>query len=452
MSIIVVGVNQHTAPVAVREQLAVSPESLPGALAALRTQAAEGFLLSTCNRVEAYAVVEEATAGAAHLQRVLAVRPRSSPSLLSAYGYVHADAAAIRHLFAVAAGLDSLIVGEDQILAQIKAALETARAAGALGPVLYRLGHRALTAGKQVRSTTAISRRHLSVVSVALRLAAQQTGDLREQRVLIIGGGQTAELALKHLSGRPPAQLIIINRTTARAVALARRYGAEAQPWPALESALAGADVVVSCTSASEPVLSPATVARALARRPEHPLLLLDLAVPRDIDAACAALPGVTLHDLDRLQTISADNHQQRAAEIVRAEAIISEAVEQFMAWWRTRAVVPAIASLRAQAEAIRDAEVARTLARLPDLTPAETAAVRYLAVALVNKLLHTPVTALKSAANAAELTAAAQQLFGLTDLPAAAVPAGAEAQPDPGPDPSIPVPSNGWADLAPPI
>jgi glutamyl-tRNA reductase len=193
-------------------------------------------------------------------------------------------------------------------------------------------------------------------------------------------------------------------------------------------------------------------VARALARRPEHPLLLLDLEVPRDIDAACAALPGVTLHDLDRLQTISADNHQQRAAEIVRAEAIISEAVEQFMAWWRTRAVVPAIASLRAQAEAIRDAEVARTLARLPDLTPAETAAVRYLAVALVNKLLHTPVTALKSAANAAELTAAAQQLFGLTDLPSAAVPAGAEAPPDPDQDPSIPVPSNGWADLAPPI
>jgi glutamyl-tRNA reductase len=452
MPIIVVGVNQHTASVAVREQLAVSPEAVPGALAAVRTRAAEGFLLSTCNRVEAYAVVEEAAAGAAHLQRVLAARSRLSPSLLGSYGYVHTDTAAVRHLFAVAAGLDSLIVGEDQILAQIKAALETSRAADALGPVLDRLGQRALTAGKQVRSATAISRRHLSVVSVALRLATQQVGDLREQRVLIVGGGQTAELALKHLSRRPPALLTVINRTAARAVALAARYRAEAQPWLALESAVAEADVVVSCTRSSEPVLSSGMVARAVAHRPHHRLLLLDLAVPRDVDPACAVVPGVTLYDLDRLQTISADNRQQRAAEIVRAEVIISEAVEQFLAWWRTRAVVPAIVSLRAQAQAIRDAEVARTLARLPDLTPAETAAVRYLAAALVNKLLHTPMTALKSAPNAAELIVAAQQLFGLTKLPSAAAPAGDETHPDPGPNPSIPVPSNGWAELTPPI
>ncbi len=306
-------------------------------------------------------------------------------------------------------------MGEDQILAQLKGALAAAQAAHTAGPYLHRLAHMALTAGKQARARTAIGRHHLSVVSVALRLAAGRLGDLGAQRVLVVGGGQTAELALKHLAGRPAA-LLVANRTAARGTALAAAYGAVAYPWDALEDAVAAADVVVSATSAPGAVLDAPLVARARARRPERPLLLLDLALPRDVDPACAALPGVDVADLDSLQAIAAENRRRRAAEIAQAEAIIAEAVERFAAWWRARAAVPAIVALRGHAEAVRDAEVARTLARLPDLTPEEADAVRYLATALVNKLMHAPTTALKAAPADAPLAAALHTLFALPE------------------------------------
>ena len=292
--------------------------------------------------------------------------------------------------------------------------------------MLHRLGHTALSTGKQVRSGTAISRQHLSIVSVALNRAAAELGDLRRRAVLVVGAGQMAELTLKHLAKRPPARLTVISRRPEQAAALAARYGGQAVPWPLLDVALTEADVVISCTSAPDLVLDAARIGRALAQRPNCPLLALDLAVPRDIDPACASWPGVTLYDVDSLQAICADNRQQRVREIGQAEALIAVAAEQFMDWWRARTVVPTITALRAQAEAMRDAEVARALARLPDLTPEEAATVRYLATALVNKLLHAPVTALRGTPDAG-LTTAAQHLFALPGAPVSVA-----ASPDP--------------------
>lgn len=438
MQIVVVGVNQQTAPVAVRERLAIGPDRLPAALARLAGVAAEGFILSTCNRVEIYALMGHSDSGGAGLARLLAAEAGLSPAALTPHLYSHAHAAAVGHFFRVAAGLDSMVVGEDQILAQVKGALDSAQAAATLGPILYRLGHMALAAGKDVRTRTALNRHHLSVVSVALQLAATALGELHGRSVLVLGAGRTAELVLKHLSGAAPGRVTVINRTATHAADLAARYGAVARSWPDLEAALAAADIVISCTGAPATVIDAALVARARAAAEAAPLLCIDLAVPRDIAPAVAALPGVTLYDVDRLQAICAGNRQQRSAEVDQAMPIVTAAVHRYLAWWQARTVTPTIRALHAQAAAIRDAEVARTLARLPGLSPREQAAVQYLAEALVNKLLHGPVTTLKAAPEGANLAEAVQQLFALP-LPAAhdAAPiahlaAGAPAAPDP--------------------
>jgi glutamyl-tRNA reductase len=395
LQLVVVGASQQSAPLAVRERLAIAPADARAALAELRDTTSAALALSTCNRVEVYALTAEGDPGPA--QRFLAARAGLAPEALAPYLYVRRGEAAARHLCAVAAGLDSMVLGEDQILAQIKAALEAARAAGALGPVLDRLGQTALLASKQVRSRTSLARRPLSVVAVALQVAATHSGDLAGRTALIVGAGATAELTLKHLAGRGLARRVVVNRTAARAEALAARHGAEALPWERLPDALAEADVVISCTAAAAPVIDARMLGAALARRPDRRLLVLDLAAPRDVEPA--PLPGVTYYDLDRIQPLCEANRAERAGAVGEAEAIVGAAAAQFMAWWRERAAAPAVAALRAEAEAIREAEVARALAALPDLTEQERAVVAYLGTALVNKLLHGPLLALKQQA-----------------------------------------------------
>jgi glutamyl-tRNA reductase len=347
LQLVVVGASQQSAPLAVRERLAIAPADARAALAQLRDTTSAALALSTCNRVEVYALTAEGDPGPA--QQFLAARAGLAPEALAPHLYVRRGEAAARHLCAVAAGLDSMVLGEDQILAQIKAALEAARAAGALGPVLDRLGQTALLASKQVRSRTSLARR------------------------------------------------VVVNRTAARAEALAARHGAEALPWERLPDALAEADVVISCTAAAAPVIDARMLGAALARRPDRRLLVLDLAAPRDVEPA--PLPGVTYYDLDRIQPLCEANRAERAGAVGEAEAIVGAAAAQFMAWWRERAAAPAVAALRAEAEAIREAEVARALAALPDLTEQERAVVAYLGTALVNKLLHGPLLALKQQA-----------------------------------------------------
>lgn len=417
MQLCIVGIDYAGTPVSLRERLAVPADDLPGALARLRDVASEGLILSTCNRTELIAVGDAGGDGVAALTDVLLAGRDTSPDAVAPHLWSRTGADAVRHLFAVAAGLDSLVLGEDQIQAQLRAALAAAATADALGPILHRLGHAALAAGKRVRAETTIGRGNASVVSAALRAAAARLGTLAGRSILIIGAGTTAELVLKHLAKDRrdrPARVAIANRTAASARALAARYDAEALAWPERESALADADLVIACTAAPGTIIAAAAVAQAVSARPARPLLCFDLAVPRDIDPAAAAIPGVELRDVDALAPACAAAREARRDAVAAAGAIVAEEAERFLAWWRSRGVAPAIAALRDHAEALRDAELARALARLPELGPREEAVVRALAAGIVNKLLHRPVVALKRAPDGPLLARAAGELFGL--------------------------------------
>ena len=416
MQIVVVGLNHDTAPVAVRERLAFSESALPEALDRLRTKVQEGFLLSTCNRTEVYAFAGHAESGAQHLSRFLGKAGGLTPAELETFSYTHAHDAAVRHIFRVAAGLDSMVLGDDQIVAQLKAALDNARRADALGPVLGRLGDAALATAKRVRSTTAIGRTPVSVVSIAVQAAESRLGGLRGVRVTVVGAGRTAATAVQHLEGAGAA-VTVVGRDPARTELVATTYRVAAAPWMALAQTLGDSDVVVSCTSAPDVVIDRAMLEGACRDRPSRPLFCLDLAVPRDIDPSAASLPGVTVVDMDALNLVAVANRSQRALELGDAELIVTERTERFMDWWRGREVVPAITQLREHAEAIRDAELERALARLPELGEHDQQVVRSLAARLVNKLLHHPITTLKDDPEGANMARIVQHLFGL--LPA---------------------------------
>jgi glutamyl-tRNA reductase len=399
----------------VRERLAFGAETMRQALQALRRRADEGFIISTCNRVEVGGLVGPGVAGEQALMRFLAEWHGVPLEHLQPHLYTFSGADAVRHLFRLASGLDSLVLGEDQIMVQLKTALAEAQAAGATGQRVNRLLHSALGAGKLVRTRTEIARSHVSSVSVALDLAREHLGDLSSRRLLIIGAGKITDLALKHLRSEAPRSIVLVNRTFERARDLAARYGVQALPFEQLEVALGQADLVISCTASPEPVLSAAMVARALAQRAE-PLVLLDLAVPRDIDPQAADLSGARLFGIDDLQAICEANRAARAGEIEQAEALVAEEVGKFMDWWATQEVVPTIRALRERAEAIRLAEIERTLAKLPDLSPRQQDAIHALSAAIVNKLLHQPITTLKDPDAGGELARAVQQLFQLTE------------------------------------
>ncbi|HEY7599957.1 MAG TPA: glutamyl-tRNA reductase, partial [Candidatus Limnocylindrales bacterium] len=300
--LVIIGTHQRICPVAVRERLAFGAATIQPALQALRDYADEGFIVSTCNRVEVGGLV--AGAGCEQeLLRFLADRHHVAIEELAPHLYIYTGPEAVRHLFRLSAGLDSMVLGEDQIQVQLKSALAEARAAGAAGPLVDRLLQSALAAGKLVRSQTGIARSHLSVVSVALDLARQTYSSLAGQRVLVLGAGRMAELALKHLRDDAPESIVVANRTFERAQALAETYGVTAQPFEQLARTIGETDVVVSCTAAPEVVIGAELVAQARAGT-DAPLLLLDLAVPRDVDPAVAELPGVQLIGVDDMRAI----------------------------------------------------------------------------------------------------------------------------------------------------
>jgi glutamyl-tRNA reductase len=417
MELVIVGAHHAQMPLVLREQVAIAAAELPAALSALVASAREGFILSTCNRTEIIALVEDAEAGIRALIDLLAAVAITTSATIAPHLHTTVGTAAIERLLTIAAGLDSMVLGEDQILAQLKGALDAATAAGTLGPIMHRLGATALSAGKRARAETPLGRGNLSVVSVALREAQEALGDLRERHVLIIGAGDTGELALKHLlknAREQPASIAITNRTTARAEALVEDHNVTAIPWETRATALADADLVLCCTAAPGTILSRDDVAAALAARPARPLVCLDLAVPRDIDPAVAALPGVLLRDVDALAPICAAARRQRQGAIVAAQAIVAEEVARFGNWWRARAIAPTITALREQVTTIGEAEVQRALDRLPELSERDVAIVRGLATSLINKLLHAPTVALRTSDDGEALALAAATLFGL--------------------------------------
>lgn len=419
MQLLAVGLDHHRAPLALRERIAVTGDRIVEALAHLRARVSEGFVLSTCNRTEYYAVVGHAETGTVALAEALRAGSGVTEDEIEPYLEVHAHEAAVRHLFRVAAGLESMVPGEDQILAQIKGAVDRAGKLGVLGATTHRLGASALASGKRVRAGTGIARHSLSIVSVALQMATDALGSLQGRRVLVLGAGATAELALKQLAGRNVSSITVTSRTPERMLALAQSYGAATTPWDARAAAIADADIVLCCTSAPSIVISADDVAAALAPRgTELPLAILDLAVPRDVSPAAGELAGVQLWDIDDLQAICDENRARRAGELTRAEAITEREVERFMTWWTARELAPTISALVRRAESIRDAELARLLPRLGSRDARDEELLRTFAARLVNKLLHEPITMLKDDPEGANMAAVVRALFALDAAP----------------------------------
>jgi glutamyl-tRNA reductase len=414
VQIVITGVNHGTAPLGVRERLAVSRDELRGVLRELHGTVGECFVLSTCNRVELYAVTGHESTGGEILRRWFAARGGLTAPEIAACSYTHGHEAAALHAFRVATGLDSLIVGEDQILGQLRRAIADAREAGSLGPVLDRLGTSALACGKRVRTATEMGQASPSVVSVALAQAMRVRGSLEGARILLIGSGETAGLALRHLLAASPGRITVAGRTAERTAALALAHGVDAADLDALPSLIASADVVVGCTAAPAPVLT-AGMLRASRQAASPPLLCIDLGVPRDFEPGVRDLPGVTLIDIDSIGVAASELRLERHRQIAAAEELVSDEVERFMAWWRERDVAPAIARLHAHAQRIRTSELERALSRLPSLTPHEQDVVRALAERITSKLLHDPTIELKRDPEGANMAMMLDRLFRLT-------------------------------------
>jgi glutamyl-tRNA reductase len=397
MRLSLVGVSHHVAPVELRERVALDLDAareLAGSLG-------EAVCLSTCNRTELYVAGDADEAAVAALERLAG---RSLDGL--AYR-LHDDAAAL-HLFRVAAGLDSLVPGEGEILGQVRSAFEAVEP----GPLLDHVFREALAVGKRVRAETAIGESPASVSSAAAALAAQVFGDLAGRRVLLIGAGRIGELAAANLASRGARIAAVANRTVEHADELARRFGGEAVALADVPSRLGDVDVVVSSTSAPDQVLRAADVP---ARR-RRPLFFIDIAVPRDLDPAIHALDGCFLYDIDDLEAVVAETLAGRRAEAERAEQLVAEEVERFRSWHASLDVVPAIASLRARAEEIRSAELAKLRGRLSE---DERRTVESVTAQILNKLLHLPTVRMKEAAVSADGAAyvdVVRDLFGLED------------------------------------
>jgi glutamyl-tRNA reductase len=392
--------SHRSAPVEVRERVAFPPCAGRGFLRRLKDEGvvAEAVLLSTCNRTEIYAVVEDE--GARDLVLDLLAEDRGvRRASLERDTYWMTDAEAVHHLYRVASSLDSMVVGEGQILGQVREAYRTATEEHCAGQILNRLFHTSLRIGKKVRSETGIGDSSLSVPRVAVKLAEEVFGSLAGRRALVLGAGDMSELVVKHLKSMGVSDLRIANRTPERARLLADRVGGRAVSFDAIDGELRGVDVVVSSTGSGEWVLESETVAAAVESR-EDPLFFIDIAVPRDVDPVVQTLENVYLYDIDDLQAVVERNAEGRQDAAEEGEAMISPAVLEFTGWLSTLHVVPMIQELRDGAEQIRRHELARALERM-DLSPEEAASVERMSYSLVNKLLHGPIQEIKARAEA---------------------------------------------------
>jgi len=413
MPLIVLGLNHQTAPLALREKVAMGVDQLPAALAALtaRESIDEAAVLSTCNRTEVYAQVAEGRE--TDLARWLAHHHGLDDEALSSYLYRHRDGEAARHLFRVAAGLDSMVLGEPQILGQVKTAWHAAHAAKCLRLPLDRLFQQAFAVAKRVRTDTRIGAHPVSIAFAAVRLVRQAFAELDRASVLLIGAGDTVELAARHLADANVKKLLVANRTLEHAQALAGRYGGMALPLSELARHLPEADVVISATASREPVLRRAQMETALRTRKHRPMFLLDLAVPRDIDPDVAELADVYLYTIDDLERAIEDNRASRREAAQQAEAIIDLQVEHYLAWWHAQGRQDALKRLRATGEATRERLLAAAHGQLARGDDARHVLER-LAHQLTNRLLHAPSSALRQAAleGDVDLLRAAEKLF----------------------------------------
>jgi glutamyl-tRNA reductase len=418
MSFLLLGVNHKTAPVEVRERLAIPESRLAEAARRLAQHPGieEGMVLSTCNRVE---ILAASANGAADLRGFLREYFSTDIAAYESHLYEYREKEAVRHLFRVASSLDSMVVGEPQILGQVKEAYATARAVGAVHSQLDALVTRAFAVAKRVRTETAVGSSAVSVASAAVELAKKIFGTLTGKSVYLVGAGKMSELAARHLMAQGASAIFVANRTHERAVALAGRFGGTAIPFEQLYDTCDRADIVLTSTGAPHALFRREHGELFLHRRKNRPMFFIDIAVPRDVDPEMNKLDGIFVYDIDDLQAIVAGHVANRRREAERAEAIITLEVERFLARLETQTVVPVIVSLQEQMETIRQAEIDRVRGRLGKLTPEQEQAVEALSRGIVNKILHAPITTLKSAAGQPEATTVIdviRKLFKLDD------------------------------------
>ena len=420
MNIVAVGLNHRTAPVELRERLAVTESRLPEALARLKRWPGidEAVILSTCNRVELYAVVKDTELGLESLREyMVTIADDVSPEQVEPYLYRLDGAEAIRHLFRVAASLDSMVVGEPQILGQVKDAFEAALAGKSTGVVLNKVVKKAISVGKRVRTETGIAENAVSVSYAAVELAKKIFQNLAEKTVLLVGAGEMGKLAARHLISAGVRHVMITNRNYDRALDVAKRFNALPIPFNEFTHEMAGADIVVCATAADSFVIGPEDVQRAIHLRPNRPMFLIDISDPRNINPAVGALDNAYLYNIDDLQGHVDMNVEQRLREALKAEDIVRAEVPSVVMWLKSLEVVPTIVALRRKADEIQRAEIERILAKLGALPPRQRELVEELAATITNKLLHSPLIALKAEAdspNGSLFAETAQRLFDL--------------------------------------
>ncbi|HAS11286.1 MAG TPA: glutamyl-tRNA reductase [Acidimicrobiaceae bacterium] len=419
MPVVVIGVNHRTAPLGVLEAMTVGDAALGKTLHALLTKAhvSEAVVLSTCNRTEVYAVAEKFHGGYADVRAVLAELAFLDPEDFADHLYVHHDTAAVAHLFDVVSGLDSAVLGEHEIQGQVKTSWEKAQREDAAGTTLNLLFRHALEAGKRARSETGIGQGTASVSYAAVALAAQQLGSLDGRRAIVLGAGEMGSSMAESLASAGVAELVVANRTHDKAKALAAAVGGRAIRFADLTDELVDADVVLTSTGAASVLLTREDVEAAMAARGGQPLVLVDIAVPRDIEPSVADVAGVTVLDMDDLGAFADRGLAERRREVDAVRAILDQELERYRSATSAREMAPVIVALREGAEALRTAELERARARLGDLDDAQIAAVEKLTQGLVAKLLHQPTVALRDAAGTTKGDRLVQALRDLYDI-----------------------------------
>jgi len=411
-----IGVNHNSAPVEMRERLAIPESRLPDACRDLTAHPGieEGMVISTCNRVE---LVTHTTNGAADLRGFLREHFQVKADELDPHLYEYREKDAVRHVFRVASSLDSMVVGEAQILGQVKEAYATARAVGAVRAQLEQLFTRAFAVAKRVRTETAVGSSSVSIASVAVELAKKIFGTLNGKTVFIVGAGKMSELAARHLMAHGCAAIFVSNRTYDRAVGLAHRFNGQAIKFDDLYDTCDRADIVITSTGSPRAIFRREHGEQFLARRKNRPMFFIDIAVPRDVAPEMGKLDGIFTYDIDDLQQAVSSHVADRRKEAERAEAIITSEVENFEARLRTLDVVPTIVSLQDHLETIRQAEIDRVRGRLGPLSPEQEIAVEALTRGIISKVMHTPITTLKTAAREAEATTVIEVVRRLFNL-----------------------------------
>jgi glutamyl-tRNA reductase len=421
VSLVVVGLNHRTAAVDLLERMTVAPSGLPKALHALveREHLAEVVLLSTCNRTEVYARTTRFHDGVDDVRHFLAESSGLDPDSLAEQLYTYHDDAVVGHLFGVAAGLDSMIIGEGEILGQVREAWQTAEREGVTGQLLSRTFRHAVEVGKRARTETGISRHAVSISSAAVTVAAERLGSLAGRRVLLLGAGDVGEGMAMALAGAGVEEIVVANRSRARGAELARRVGGRPIALDEVAEVLVSCDVLLSSTGAPSTLVERSDMEEVMQRRDGRAILVVDVAVPRDVDPGVGQVFGVTLLDIDDLKAVGEQSLQARRAEVGKVRLLITDELDRFRLERSARELAPLVTRLRARGEDVRVAELERFASRLASLTPEQRDAVEQVTRGLVNKLLHDPTVRLKDAAGSArgDLYAdALTALFALDD------------------------------------